>query len=561
MKKIKTWKLFICILAAMMLTIASAYAQDAFAWLEAENGTVSEGSYRVVTIDEASGQKGMDLFSTEWSPSQIDLTFNVEEAGDYDIKILTSMGHVGHLSKFLWCIDEEDFSYCPSQMGAEVYKYVITNIGTYQTPVCWYSLGSRSLTAGEHTISIRVEDFRNNQDWMFHYFDVVVVVPSSWQWTPVGIERPVEKKLAKNRFTWINMGEVISNENKAQPGVNVSGATISVQSVQPEGTVYDFEVPFRVKEAGEYDIYFSGGPPDVAHASRGYYLLDGVEKGKITEGMNYRWMAYAVGAPNGLGMQWQRIEQMMLDTNEHTITFRYPAKRTMDESYLIALQYMVIVPKGTEFGFTNTDDPAIATGEILMTDIFIEETEISEAPPLHMMTLNGIPVQWSVDKPEYFDINAGEVIQPGYYDESVDIVLTASFDITEGKYSATITKSFPLTIVKKDAYSVKNFLLEYENGKKFGENSDTNKKLTAKISVSNNTNEEKQAVLLLLLYDETGKLIKVGSQAIGLTAELQEICAEILVEEEKEGYAAEVCLWTDMQEQAVIQDTVHFFQK
>lgn len=528
--------IFAVIFAGIIFIPVSAMAAD-FAWLEAENGTVVSGAYEPVSEEKASGGGGMLLHSETEKTAQVDFTFSVSKNGDYDIKILTTAGDVDYLSRFSWTIDDGAFEECSKIKSSPVY-----NFGIFDQPVMWYSLGKKTLTAGEHTLSIKTEYMRFFDDFMYHYFDAVAIVPSVWQWSPDGIEKPVPVKETRNNAVWINVSD---NTNTAQDGVSIDGASICVLSERPEGTVYEFPVTFKAPSEGNYDVYFFGSPSNADYATQPSYLVDGENRGKVNASPQYKSMGYGYNAGNGCGMVWEKFEKLALDTEEHTITFRYDAPRSIDSQYVFIMRYMVLVPSGTKFELEGMTTAQVVA-EFIKSGIIIDcdYNNVHDDLALPNKTINGEKISWSSSDDTLIDKN-GIVTVPGYYEEDKQVTLTAIFIVSENGESISVSKEFPLIVKKSGEYVVKGFSLTYPDGNE-AEKLECGNVLTAKADVLKSSSGEGEAVMIVALYNKEHAMIAVNSAHIKLLDTVKSIEVKLPLEGDLSECTAEAFIWDGM---------------
>ena len=550
MKKFKKILAAAGILCITAMAGTLAHAEPGYMWLEAEGGTVTEGSYTSVDTEGASGGKGMMVNESKKTESKVEFTFEVDEAASYDIKILTAGGTF--VSKYEWKLDDGEFKQGGTGDGKAVYQ--IKGDNNKASDVKWCSLSTENLTAGEHTITIYT--YKKAITKYIHYFDAIAVVPTEWNWTPDGINRPEVKKSTKANAAMYNFSE-LTNTN--QPGVFVEGASVCVLSKQDEGTVYNFPVKFKAPKEGTYDLYFCGARVGADFVSPyAAYYIDGEDKGTPDSSQYYKNISSADGTGGGCGMGWYRLDRLDLDTEEHELSFRFDSPRSAGD-YVIALRYLVLVPSDANLTFSDSSVGNIA--EFVKYGIYLdgEPENITDNLNLQEKAINGNQITWS-SSDESVVAPDGEVTRPGYYDEDKQITLTASFEACDRTSKDTFTKEFLLTVKKKEAYTVKNFALAYPNGKDFGQNANGGT-LTASANISNNTNEEKDAILIIAMYDENGAMSAIASKECRLTADLQEIKAELPISEEKEGYSVDAFLWTDMGAKKIIQNSIISYTK
>lgn len=599
------------------VTVSASEAEEAgYIWLEAESGIVGGTGFVEANNASASGGKGMQVFKSDTNPTSLTFIFDIEEAGEYDLKIL-SWEVKYHTTAYKWKLDGGEATSASASTNAESYRHYI---GGGTLPVQWHDTATVSLAEGTHTLTITADTKRGYSDYIMTYIDAIGIAPAEWGWIASGIAKPqqpaaveevdivesslemlggetyeltyeiypenavarnivwtssnnnvatvsdgvvtaisggeatitltidgeitdtleVEVSAAKVNSTWINIADVT---NVNQPGVSTGGGMVSVSTAQPEGTIYEFEIPFRVPEEGTYDVYFVGGPHGVTHASYySKYLVDGEGDGTITDSKYYSQKGTAGQAPSTLPMNWMKLDELTLDTEEHTITFVFDQPRSLGGQFMFALKYLVLVPKGTELKLDGT--AAENAAEVLLSGIFIEETTAAEDLLLHMNAINGAEVTWTSSDDDIID-EYGNVTRPGYYEEDAVVTLTANISVTEYGSTITATKDFEITVPKKGAYTIEDFSITSGNSG-----------LEASVNIANNTDEEKSAVLVFALYDDKGAMVSVASKMVELSENLQTVEAEIAVESLGEGYTAEAFLWTDFENKQLIEDSI-----
>lgn len=550
MKKLRVLLVIAGLACLLTAAAASVSAEAGYVWLEAEDG-VASGEYVLSDQTANGGGKGMLLYTDNDGDSRIEFTFDVAEEANYDFKILSTAGNVMHLSKFRYLIDDGDYSYCTGQGSDTVYNQP-TPVGGIA--VSWIPMTTEKLTPGQHTLTIRTNEMRGFEDIMIHYFDAVAIVPTDWNWVPNGLNRPVLTKKAEYNSAWYNFA---TSTDTKQTGVGTDGNAVVVLSKQPEGTKYSFPVKFKVPKAGSYDIYFCGAPAGVDYASDYCgYLIDGEEKGKVSEAAYYKNVGGADSTGGGCGMAWQRIERMELDTEEHEITFEIDSPRNMEDAqYVIGLRYLVVVPSDAELDFADKTGAEIM-GEFVKYAITINEDfeNITDDLLLHKKGLSGSTIKWTSSNPEIISED-GTVTRPSYYGEDAKVTLTAEVEVTDRTSKFVVTKDFSMTVKKKDAYTVKDFALTYPDGKYFGQNPNGGT-LGARVKVSNNQNEAKSAILMIVMYDENGAMSEVKSKMFDLTDSLSELSVDMPITEEKAGYSVDAFLWTDLNTRKLIQNSI-----
>lgn len=636
MKKItRTLITSILVLAMMLSLVTVASAEADYVWLEAESGTVSGTGFAEVNDGNASGGKGMQVFKSDTEETSVSYTFNIEEAGEYDIKILSLDSSVMHLTHYKVKLDDGQASGVPESSRAGVYNHYI---GGSRIPAKWHDIAVTELEEGEHTITVIADSKRYFNDYIMTYFDAIAIAPAEWGWIPSGISRPrppvrAEEVVISDRSITLRGGETYglsaevypedtavkdvswssSNTNIAtvsqdgvvtgisggtaiitvttvdggytdtcevtviapkiistlvkiadvtntlQPGVSTNRGIVQIASAQAEGTVYEFEIPFTAPDDGEYEVYFAGSEHGVMHASSySDYKVDGESKGSLSTQQHYEKKGIAEKADSTLDLYWYKLDELTLDTNEHTITFVFKNPRSLDGRYMFALEYLALVPKGTRLKLNSDNGAAGNLGEVLMSSVFIDETTTTEDLLLHMNAIDGSEVTWTSSNTDVID-EEGHVTQPGYYEEDAVVTLTANIPVTKMETNITAKKEFTITVPKKDEYSIKDFRVAYESGNEFG-NGEADENLVATVRIANNTVEDRTAVLIMARYDKNGAMIDVATDAVSLTDELQTLSASMFIEEEFEGDKVEAFLWTDLGAKKLIDDSILIYE-
>lgn len=198
MKKItKLLLMTIFVLTTMLSLHTIANAQADYIWLEAEDGVITGEGLEVMADGGASGGKGLHVFKTDLTPTSVTMSFNIAEAGEYDVKIL-SLEYRMHTTNYSWWIDDNAPATLSQSSNPAIYNHYIAGSNL---PVQWHDAGAVELSEGSHTITLSADKARAIASDILTYFDAVSITPSSWNWVSDGLNKPTTNKVESFTLT------------------------------------------------------------------------------------------------------------------------------------------------------------------------------------------------------------------------------------------------------------------------------------------------------------------------------------------------------------------------
>ena len=188
MRRFKRLLSFILVIVSIF-SQTSVFAEDdreiKAIMVEMEKGEVLQGDFKPVSNAQMSGKSGMMVHEYKASKSELKVEFDIDQTGEYDIQLCSTLGNTDYVSKMKWRIDDEE--YLPYNGVTTSAGY---NQGMYGVPIFWCKLDTRTLEAGKHSFSVLVEDIRDMGEFMFAFCDVLAIAPSEWGWEPYGVNPP-----------------------------------------------------------------------------------------------------------------------------------------------------------------------------------------------------------------------------------------------------------------------------------------------------------------------------------------------------------------------------------
>ena len=286
MKKLMGILLLITMLAQCLPVFAEETEETADAkavLVEMENADVVEGLFKVVSSNSYSGGKGMQVYETKEEESYIEVPFEVETDGEYDLHILSTNGNTDYVSKYKWKLDdEEDWRGYSGVSGTGGYSQ-----GDYGVPVSWLRVADKEkLSAGEHRIKIMVSNKRTMaSDFMYCFVDCVYVVPSSWDWMPFNLSEPYN--IEKMKFEYVD-GKISKETVKQEQSLEVTA-----ENTVTETTPYNATLRTELRYKGQM-VTYSNYAPDIPTKS---WKAGKKYSGKCT-------LTVPFNAPDGLYEVW-----------------------------------------------------------------------------------------------------------------------------------------------------------------------------------------------------------------------------------------------------------------
>ncbi len=368
-------KLRICaVLLAIVLVIsvmpvnyvsAAGTSKSSAVVAEMENAEVLQGSSVAQAFTETSfpvsggGYAGCISNGTA-VPYEIRVTFTVSSTDSYDIWLDSFLGNVDYLSRFKWKLDDGDYQdYAP--IGGTIKAGYTCGIWGVETDMYWAKLAVENLEAGTHTLSIYVDQMRSGNDWQIAVFDVLMLAPTDWNWTPDGINPPEPSEeppvVPDNGSVVVEMetSEVLQGSGIAQvftqTDYQVSGGGY-VGCLSDKAEPYEIRVTFTVSNPGQYDIWLDSFLGNVGYVSNFKWKLDdGAYQGFLPIGNTID-----AGYPCGIwglitNMYWAKLAVEYLDAGTHTLSIYVDQLRSSENDWQIAV-FDVLMLAPTEWNWT-----------------------------------------------------------------------------------------------------------------------------------------------------------------------------------------------------------------
>lgn len=325
---------------AQMMTVSAA--DEGLLWIEAEDFTVPAGSrYEIQDNEDASGKKVLHVDTTgledQTTPSSAQYTFTVENDGEYDIDILSSVINMDYLSRPKWKIDEGE--YAQMQNGAVKISYPVFIAQQYDQKMTWYRLGTVNLTAGEHTISILTDETRSFNDFMYHTFDSVVIAPRAIDWKPTGVLKPGDNSYVMKNAT--DYSEAVGYDKKDD---NMLMGIIGGAQADPQPKL---TYNFKLDNTDYYDIWVD---------TMSYEWYSDFISWKIDTGTVTRNRAAANSKPTienymgwGLDVSWIKVGSASIRKGEHSLELD-AIFNSGESRYISLINRVAIVP--SSWGWT-----------------------------------------------------------------------------------------------------------------------------------------------------------------------------------------------------------------
>ena len=525
-----------------------------YQWIEAEEYTQLEGDYQKNSSALASGGSFMKVDSESIDPvHKISYEFQVTSRDSYAIWILSSVGNQSYLSKYKWKINDdplEPYRINPFNLiPAEDTVYTTTD-GRNQR-IGWYRIATRDLAAGKHSIQFITDALRADGGFCYHLLDTIAVVPANWNWIPGNsVNKPTPNNntmifIEGEHFTYNPTeiidpatgiytntgGNIVLNYLNLKDGSDAGGVVPKTASnryimKQYETTfdsskTYDITYTFRPKQTGNYDIYILATDPNATSATKFKYKFDNGTFSYVKDAPGYQRSFASLWTHDGAVMYWQKMTTSLTLTNDtvHSLTFRSDEKRSMDNLRHMAIDLIAIVPVGTEWSgpAVNRTSPNKGTIELETHVLNIDGdlSSVKENLALPSMTASGAIVTWESSNPSVIS-NSGVVARPSILESNASVTLTATMtktqvtaDATPVTVTSTGTKTFNITVLKSDNYSLSEYKLNYADGTEI-DNLEGGKFVKANATVINNTGINEKVVLIVALYDSTGQMVGVS---------------------------------------------------
>lgn len=278
MKKIISFLLLISMLAAACPVMAARGYQ--FQWIECEDEAVTlSGDYKKTSDSNASGGASWTLDSTNETAHETKVNFRLSNSGEYDIFILGSPGATDWASARRWKLNDGEYqSEAAENLGKAYNTATARGAG-----LSWLKLTTQELQRGNNSLSFYTDKKRTlGSDFCYSVLDVIAVVPTSWGWTPNGINvKPYNKDkikincaggsvISKNGTSVsakaeFKISEKVSADLPIFAELAYNGEAVARVEKKPEQSMtswikgftyseaFDFELPFNAPD-GEYEL-------------------------------------------------------------------------------------------------------------------------------------------------------------------------------------------------------------------------------------------------------------------------------------------------------------------
>lgn len=342
---------FLCAMTLLLpgLPVLAAEASVGYVWLEAEKMDATSTYKSSISYDKASD--GIAAFIRNVSPTgaenyHADYTFEINEAGDYDIWVLSTRPDLTWVSDFTYKMDGGKAEYCISS-GMNIGYVGNQNNSPYQpttlynthsalgsAAMVWNKMPTSTLSAQRHTISIYPEE-RGLGGYIFA-MDAIVIVPSYYNWTPT--------------------------DSVTKPGIPDSDYTLISTDVYLKGTgvTASYDYSFTSKASDIYDIWVYGNRPDLTWISDYSLTIDdgdavygnysGKNLGTGYQGNlnNSAYKPVAVTNHSTLGaISWHRFPSQIIAQGEHNLKLTIDPRSQGD--YLSLVNKIAIVPQSWQW--------------------------------------------------------------------------------------------------------------------------------------------------------------------------------------------------------------------
>ena len=511
-REIRMKKIFLVLALATMMVFGniSASAADTFAWCEAEKGILN-GDFVTEDNENASGGKLITLYSSEGTVHSVGITFEQEQAGEYDIWILATSPSSLSLSKYKWGINDEEYKQYTStgENNAEVYKH---KLGVVNQSLKWYRLAvKRHMDAGENVLHIAADKkaasgFKNYSMML----DCAVAVPSSYAWQPgANLDLP---QRPERKFAWIEL-ENPDNDTvfSASESEDASGKRmIHAYNLQKDtGENYEtLQYSFYVDGEDVYDVWYLGCSTALMHLSPLYWNID--SEPEIDD--SYRNTAStegsikilnSAGGDSGIALMWQKLGKRELSEGEHILYLKYkynslstPGLMTWaDCAAIIPSEWAWIPPSDESMNilprFTAAYLDALGVKKTFFQNPLTAVTEDINLPS-DVITVAGSTISFASDNTGVLT-DSGHVIRPWYNqkDTECNLIINAELD------GALSEIKIPLTVKKYDKYTVDEFAMEASE-------------IKAKVSFNCGEQElDGRVSIVLAQTDAAGRLVEI----------------------------------------------------
>ena len=232
MKKIISLFLSICMSFSYLTLTVKAYIGEPFLWLEAEDSiSYLSGGFAVSNDSSASNGKKVLLNTTADGDHSVSFAFNIYDENTYDIYLLGTPGSVPWASYSFYSLDGGSFVSDKGEGDSVLYQD-----NSFGGNVSWHKVTTTKFNSGSHSITYKCPDMSTINNRYYFYIDVIAVVPSSWNYTPVTINsKPLDNSKI---FLSYKEGSVSANAVRAEDTVKVKVSNTVEKNSIGETTVW-----------------------------------------------------------------------------------------------------------------------------------------------------------------------------------------------------------------------------------------------------------------------------------------------------------------------------------
>ena len=265
--------------------------------MEAERYTNKSENYVLRYLEDSSNGQNMtvDIY-TDVKEEYLEYSFNIKDTGRYAIWALSSPGNSLWVCPWKFSVNggAKTDMLNTAQTGETVY---VSTEGRGQ-PIGWYRLSIIDLNSGLNTLRFIADQGGEGNGIQYHLLDAIAIVPTSFNWTPSGLERPSPAQelpelgggepTIGSDYVWIEgenctrqSGEyVLTTDEEGKQNYSDGSAAVAVVNnpTSPLSLEYEFVLP----EANAYQIWLRGTAEGntvagTASASTFLWSMDGAE--------------------------------------------------------------------------------------------------------------------------------------------------------------------------------------------------------------------------------------------------------------------------------------------
>ena len=569
----------VLMIIAMLLPAAlpAVQAQETgYCWVEAED-MAGEG-FLPAQNPQASGGSLACIYQAA-APADdayfLDMTFTLEQAGRYDIWILSCPGTSTAVSKFKWSINgSEPVRYSSTgETNSIVYEHSMpVQVGgiqqTVRQNIQWNRVAAgEALPAGDNVFSYIIDSKATTGTRSYlSMIDCLVVVPETFAWMPgENLDRPAAPPRA---LSWIEL-EDYENQDvcfaTAESGEASGGKMLYAYNLQNETGEEQFTYTFTLDQTAEYDIWYLGceATAEATHLSGMWWNIDQPADTTDPDQRSHAAQADSVTIMNSTGgdsnipMYWQKLDTREIEAGTHTLnlTYRYRTLAGAENTFVTWADCAAIIP--SEYQWSPPADPEApdrfpAYDAARLDAQYIEKTYFSgdytaiEADldlPDKPLTPLGSTVTFRSGAPEVMS-DQGQVTRPDFTGE--DITFQFYIETTFGGVQSSLPVE--MTVLKHPKYNITNFGVFDAAGQPvqtLADGAGYTAEATIRLNAGADCPVDGRAALIAVVYDETGAIAGAAMAQQAVTPEAQKICTALPAADYAAGYTLRVYLLND----------------